>query len=47
MRLTWYHQNPLCLDGHYTYVTSKNDTNTIEMQEVWNILTAQEARGLK
>ena len=34
------------LSGNHTYVTSENDTNTIEMQDVWNTLTTQEARFL-
>ena len=47
MRLPWCHQNPLFLDGHHTYVTLEHDKNNIEMQEVSNTLTTQEARGLQ
>ena len=46
-RLPWYYQNPSCLGGHHAYVTSENDTNTIEIQEVLHKLTTQEARGLQ
>ena len=46
-KLTWYHQNPHRLDGHHTYVTLEHDKNNIEMQEVSNTLTTQEARGLQ
>ena len=45
MRLPWCHQNPHFLDGHHTYVTSENDTNTIEIKQVCYTLTNQEARG--
>ena len=45
-RLTWYHQNPHFLDGQHTYVTSSNDTSTIEIQDVQHALTTQEAIGL-
>ena len=47
MRLPWYHQNSRCLDGNHTYVTSENDTNTIEMKDVWHTLITQEARGFQ
>ena len=46
-RLTWYHQNPRCLDRHHTYVTSENDESTIEMQEVRHKLTTQKIRVLQ
>ena len=45
--LTWYHQNTRCLDGHHTYVTPENDTNTFELQEVRHTLATKEARCLK
>ena len=46
-RLTWYHQNLCCVDGHHTYVTSENYKNNIEGKEVRHTSTTQEARGLK
>ena len=52
MSLQWFFQfhfrtQTFLLSEHHTYVTSENDTNTIEMQEVRYTLTTQEARGLK
>ena len=47
MRLPCYHQNPRFLDEHHTHVTSENDTDTIEIQEVSHALTTQEEIGLK
>ena len=47
MRLPWYHQNPRCLDGNHTYITSENDTNTIKMKDFRHTLSTQEARGLQ
>ena len=46
-RLPWYHQNARCLDGNHTHVISENDTNTIEMKDVCNTLTIQEARSIE
>ena len=39
--------NDLSLYENRIYVTSENDTNTIEMKYVRNTLTIQEAGGLK
>ena len=47
IRLSWYHQNTHYLDGHHSYVTLENDTNTIDIQEVRHTLTTQGAGSLQ